>query len=106
MYNMHGMAAFDKTSGPAGPEPDLEDILEQMFGFNMGGPMPGANQRSQKGSDEKQKYSVTLEDLYKGKTVKFSSIKNVICVTCNGKGGKERAKPRQCTVCEGRGMTT
>lgn len=106
MYDMHGMSAFDRSSGPA-TEPDLEDILEQMFGFNMGGGggMPGAGQQGpRKGADEKQQYTVTLEDLYKGKTVKFSSVKNVICVTCHGKGGKERAKPKQCSTCKGRGM--
>ena len=46
---------------------------------------------------------VTLEDLYKGKTTKLALTRNVICVTCSGKGGKEGAV-RQCPSCSGRGV--
>ena len=46
---------------------------------------------------------VTLEDLYKGKTTKLALTRNVICVKCSGKGGKEGAV-RSCTTCSGRGV--
>ena len=46
---------------------------------------------------------VSLEDLYKGKTTKLALTRNVICVKCNGKGGKEGAV-RQCNSCAGRGV--
>ena len=104
------MAAFDKSrGGPGGEEVDLNDILSQMFGFNMGGPGgpgagPGGPRRPRKGPNEEQEYKVTLEELYRGKTVKFAANKQVVCGTCKGSGGKEKAKPASCDRCKGHGM--
>ena len=104
------MAAFDKSrGGPGGPEVDINDILSQMFGFGMGGPGgpggPGGMPRKpRKGADEEQEYKVTLEELYKGKTVKFAANKQVVCAQCKGSGGKEKAKPTTCDRCKGNGM--
>jgi DnaJ family protein A protein 2 len=111
LYDTHGMAAFDPARGGGmGAEGvDLDDILQQMFG--MGGGMPsgfggaGGPKRPRRGRDEEQKYEVTLEELYKGKTVKFASTKNVICSHCKGSGGKEKAKAETCQRCKGNGVT-
>lgn len=91
---------------------DLDDILQQMFGMGGGGMPPGFGgagggmpNRPRRGRDEEQKYEVTLEELYKGKTVKFASTKNVICSHCKGSGGKEKAKPVSCEKCKGQGVT-
>lgn len=108
LYDMHGMAAFDQSRGAPemGPEVDLEEIL-RMFGMN--GDVhsdftgKGKYQRPSKGQDEDQSYKVTLEELYRGKTVKFASTKSVICSHCKGSGGKERAKPVKCDRCKGKG---
>lgn len=118
LYDTHGMAAFDGSRGPGGmggPEVDLEDILAQMFGMGgggggmppgFGGPGgPGGPRRPRRGADEEQHYQVTLEELYKGKTVKFASTKNVICSHCKGTGGKEKTKPKTCERCQGKGAT-
>ncbi|KAI4254611.1 MAG: hypothetical protein LQ352_002992 [Teloschistes flavicans] len=108
LYDAHGMSAFEAGSrGGMGADVDLEDILAQMFG--MGGPMNGGGSRGtgprkpRRGEDVEQPYNVTLEELYKGKSTKFASKKNVICSRCKGKGGKEDAKPRDCGSCQGRG---
>lgn len=104
------MAAFEKGSGGmGGGAPDMDDILAQMFGFGMGGGMPrgagpGARRGRGRGEDEDQEYQVTLEELYKGKTTRFASTKNVICSQCSGSGGKEKAKPNTCDTCKGKGM--
>lgn len=94
---------------------DLDDILAQMFG--MGGGMGGMGgmpsgfggdagpKRPRRGQDDQQKYEVTLEELYKGKTAKFVSTKNVMCSHCKGTGGKEKAKPQTCERCKGNGVT-
>lgn len=102
------MSAFEGKNGPgAGAGPDLEEMLAQMFG--MGGGMPpgfgeaAGPQKSRKGADEEHAYQVTLEDLYKGKTTKFASTKNVVCSHCKGSGGKETAKAKQCASCQGKG---
>ncbi|TVY62260.1 DnaJ protein-like protein xdj1 [Lachnellula suecica] len=117
LYDTHGMAAFDPSrGGGAGGGVDLDDILAQMFGGGMGGMgggmggMPGFGgdagpRRPRKGRDEEQKYQVTLEELYKGKTVKFASTKNIICSHCKGSGGKEKSKPATCERCKGNGVT-
>lgn len=47
---------------------------------------------------------MTLEELYKGKTVKFAANKQVVCGQCKGSGGKEKAKPTSCERCKGNGM--
>ncbi|KAL3297411.1 DnaJ like subfamily A member 2 [Colletotrichum asianum] len=113
LYDTHGMAAFDPSrggGGPGGVEVDLNDILSQMFGFGMGGPGgpggPGGAgpRRPRRGPDEDQPYKVTLEELYKGKTVKFSANKQVVCGTCKGSGAKANVKPQQCDKCRGAGM--
>lgn len=102
------MSAFDGSGRPGGMGggPDLDDILASMFGMNMGGAgMPGfaGPGRRRKGPNEEQQYTVSLEDLYKGRTVKFASTKNVICTLCKGKGGKEKATPKKCSTCGGQG---
>lgn len=117
MYDAHGMAAFDPASGAGGP--DMEDIFAQMFdnmgGFpgmpgmggmgGMGGMPggPGGRNVPRKGRSVEQEYEVTLEELYKGKTTKFSNTKNVVCSVCKGSGGKTGAKSHACGVCNGRG---
>ncbi|KIW97089.1 uncharacterized protein Z519_02481 [Cladophialophora bantiana CBS 173.52] len=108
LYDAHGMAAFDGSRGPGmGGEVNMEDILN-LFGMGggMGGMgMPGMGSRKMRRSpDENQKYEVSLEDLYKGKTVKFSSTKNVICSKCKGSGGVEKAQPKECSACKGQGV--
>ena len=93
-----------------GAEVNMEDILN-MFGMGGGipgmGGMPGMGRGSRKmrrSPDEQQKYEVSLEDLYKGKTVRFSSTKNVICSLCKGSGGKEKATAKECSTCKGQGF--
>lgn len=80
---------------------DLEDLLSQMFmggmgggGFpgmggmggmpGMGGPGGRGPRRKQRGKDMVQEYEVSLEELYKGKTVKLASTRNVLCSNCKG----------------------
>ncbi|KPM34722.1 DnaJ xdj1 [Neonectria ditissima] len=107
LYDMHGMAAFDKSRG-GGADVDLNDIISQMFGFDMGGPGgpggPPGPRKPRRGPDEDQEYKVTLEELYRGKTVKFSANKQVLCGQCKGSGGKEKAKSTQCERCKGNGI--
>jgi DnaJ family protein A protein 2 len=121
LYDTHGMSAFKGgPGGPGGQEVDLDDILQQMFNMGGGGGgggfhgmhggmpgMPGMGRRGPaKGPSEEQEYEVTLEELFKGKTTRFTSTKNVICGTCEGSGGKDKAKPQKCSNCGGKGTFT
>ena len=110
LYDAHGMSAFEGGGGPGGMDVNMEDILNM---FGMGGGIPGMGMpgmggmgrgKPRRSPDENQKYEVALEDLYKGKTVKFSSTKNVICSKCKGSGGNEKAQPKECSSCKGQGV--
>lgn len=110
IYDAGGMDALRGGGGPGGADVDLDDILSQMFGFGFGGPggpggpgRPG-QRRQRKGPDEEQPYKISLEELYKGKTVKFSANKQVVCAQCKGSGAKEKVKPQNCEQCKGQGM--
>jgi len=107
MYDIHGMAAFDPSRGSGSSAGvDLNDILSQMFGMHMGGMPRGGPGRPRRGPDEEQPYKVTLEELYKGKTVKFAAEKQVVCPQCKGSGAKdkEKSKPERCQRCGGVGL--
>ena len=106
------MSAFDGSRGPGGMGggPDLDELFSSMFGMGGMGGMPGmggagrAPKKPRKSPSEQQKYQVTLEDLYKGKNVKFQSSKQILCPSCKGSGGKEKAKPTKCSTCKGQGI--
>lgn len=104
LYDLHGMEAFDKGQGHGmGAGVDLDEMLQRMFG--MEGREPPSRRKQRKGEDAVHPYQVSLEELYKGKTAKFTSKKNVICSHCKGSGGKEKAKPKQCGTCQGQGSS-
>ncbi|KAL5114003.1 DnaJ-like protein xdj1 [Pleosporales sp. CAS-2024a] len=103
LYDTHGMAAFDPSHRTRGPE--VDDIFAHMFaGMGGMGGMPGRPSVPRKGRSVEQEYQVTLEELYKGKTTKFSNTKNIVCSTCKGSGGKPGAKSHLCGACGGQGM--
>jgi DnaJ family protein A protein 2 len=112
--------------GASGYDADMEDILAQMFasmgaggmpqpppggaGFSFGGPQgrgqaPAARSsvKKPKSADESTEYDVTLEDLYRSKTARFTATKAVLCTHCRATGAKERAKKIQCSTCDGQG---
>ncbi|CAO3650338.1 unnamed protein product [Cunninghamella echinulata] len=79
------------------------DFGDGGYGFfsGAGSGMPPRGPR--KGESIKYPLSVSLEDFYNGKKTKLALEKNVICVTCQGKGGKTGAT-KKCTSCKGRGF--
>ncbi len=100
-YDQFGMEGFNPSGmGGMDSEVDLEDLLSHMFMGGMGMPpgmggmpggmggMPGMGGmgagRPKRGKDVVQKYEVSLEDLYKGKTVKLASTRNKLCSLCKG----------------------
>lgn len=79
------------------------------FFNNMGG--PGGDQRpnaakpmrATKTDDLHVDFSLTLEELYKGKVLKMGSSRKILCTQCAGGGARKGAKPRACGVCAGEG---
>ncbi|KAG5220745.1 Type HSP40 co-chaperone [Salix suchowensis] len=96
-----GEAGLSEQGGMGGMDP--QDLFSQLFGGGFFGGGSGRSQGPRKTKDLVHRVSVSLEDLYKGKTTKLSLTRNIICVKCKGKGGKEGAV-RQCGVCGGRGI--
>ena len=82
----------------------FQDLFAQIFG-GAGGFFGGGGRQAgpRKTKDLVHRVSVSLEDLYKGKTTKLSLSRSIICTKCKGKGGKDGAV-RQCPTCNGRGI--
>jgi DnaJ family protein A protein 2 len=118
---MPGSDGGGGTGGPGGM-PDLSEIFGQMFGggmpFGMGGmgsmggpggiPIPifmggagGIPAKAARGPNKIHEIGVSLRELYAGKTVKLKMKRDVICSTCNGKGGENT---EACGTCRGSGM--
>lgn len=94
IYDQHGLQGLEEGGGGGGGGPfgnNPHDI------FNMFFPgAPGRRQQSNspsKAPNVKQSLSVSLEDLYNGKTVKLNITRKVI----NG-------QPVECSECDGRGV--
>ncbi|KAI1732951.1 dnaJ central domain-containing protein [Ditylenchus destructor] len=69
----------------------------------IGGQSRGRPSRA-KGESKIMPISVTLENLYKGKKMRFQLTKNVLCKRCDGRGGKKSAI-HICEHCIGEGAT-
>lgn len=85
-----------------------DELFSHLFGGGLfdgfGGGFGGGRMRQrQRGEDTVHPLKVTLEDMYNGKTAKLQLSKNVICATCNGKGGKSGAI-QKCRSCKGCGL--
>lgn len=107
MYDKHGMEAFDTSRGGMPGGTTEEELLAHLFGMAGGippgfGRAAGGPRRPQRGPNEHQQYKVTLEELYKGKSARFSSTRKIKCAHCDGQGGKDPTKGRDCGVCRGR----
>ena len=76
-----------------------DDIFSQFFG-GAGSSRPRG---PQKGRDIRHEIQVSLEELYKGKTAKLALNKQILCKTCEGRGG-EKGSVRKCTSCNGQGV--
>ncbi|WFC98292.1 hypothetical protein MYAM1_001017 [Malassezia yamatoensis] len=92
---------YGEDGNAQGGAPDMDDIFASMFGgpsFGFGGPPP-----PRRAQDAVIPYTVSLEDLFNGKTAHFSLEKNVVCSHCKGNGGKPGTHPKDCVTCGGKG---
>ncbi|KAI8320368.1 DNAJ domain-containing protein Mas5 [Martensiomyces pterosporus] len=106
MYDQFGEAGLNGDAGGMGGGINPEDLFSQFFGGG-GGMFGGGGRRGpsgpRRGRDMAHALKVSLEDLYKGKTSKLQVTKNIICATCDGKGGKDGAV-QECRKCHGQGI--
>lgn len=94
----------------------MDEMFNAMFGSAMGGfggleGLVSSNMtstRSGKSRDAMRSLTVTLEDLYMGKTTTLDYRRTILCTMCSGTGRRPAAgrRPRArklCTTCRGRG---
>eukprot|EP00842_Homolaphlyctis_polyrhiza_P000969 jgi/Hompol1/1873/HPOL_002783-RA len=103
IYDQYGEEGLTEGGGGGGMSP--EDLFSQLFGGGMfgGGGSRGRPSGPRKGKDMAHSLKVSLEDLYKGKTSKLALQKQILCASCDGKGGKAGAS-QTCMGCNGRGV--
>ena len=75
------------------------------FFFNQGG-QGQQHQEERKGDPITLKIQASLEDVYKGREIRFSIVKKVICSHCRGSGADNSDDVAKCDMCEGRGIYT
>lgn len=111
-YDFSG-TPFDNFYGGGQAEFGADDF----FNFFMNGQHPGAHSNGnmngngysshkQRTEDAEMEVEVTLEDLYKGKVIKSTSTRNIICTKCLGTGHKKNAILKECSLCHGEGHVT
>jgi DnaJ family protein A protein 2 len=110
---MGGMPDFDFAGNPfdqffGGNGTSAEYGGDDFYNFfnNMNG-HPHHHQQRQRANrteDAHIEVDVTLEELYKGKVIKTTSTRNIICTQCKGSGVKSSSVvSKQCTTCHGEG---
>lgn len=85
--------------GDYGPQ----DFYNTFNGMNSGASY--AQHKASRTDDAHMEVHVTLEELFRGKTVKITLTRNIICGTCHGSGARKKAVLRPCGACEGKGYT-
>ena len=85
-YDQYGLEGLEEGGGRGGGS-GADDLFNMFFG---GGRRPSGPSR---GEDVSHPVSVSLEDLYNGKTIKLAVTRQVLV-----------GEPRMCTVCDGEGV--
>lgn len=92
---------FDNFYGGAQNAYDANDF-HNFFNGTPGG-APRRPQTKPRTEDAELEVTVTLEDLFRGKVIKSTSTRNIICTTCKGSGARKNAAMKPCGICEGSG---
>ena len=113
-YDKFGL---DAVKGSGGPDINPFDIFNNIFGGG-GGMGPGMGMGfgqadspfnsffgggPRRPKNRIEKITVSLEDIYKKKTLKINYKKKCVCSSCNGSGGKYPSSTIICSSCEGKG---
>lgn len=79
---------------------DLGDIFETFFGGGFGG---GGRKTYTHGSDLELTQEISLEDVFRGVRKELAIPTLIMCTTCKGEGGDQKAGSTTCETCNGRG---
>ena len=92
--------------GEEGLNNNMSEQMPNMDPFGMFGNIFNTNNHSRpktRTKDRQEVIEISLEDVYKEKTMKINFDKQVICGGCSGSGVKDRTKTRRCKTCKGEG---
>jgi DnaJ family protein A protein 2 len=107
IYDQFGEEGLSGSGGMSSANPF--DIFENFFGGGVGGPFgfsgPNMNggRRQRRGRDRVEEIPIDLEDLYNNVVKKIEIRQKVICLDCNGTGGKSSDDIVTCSQCDGKG---
>lgn len=97
LYDQYGKKGLEEGGGGGGFH-DASDIFSMFFGG-------GRRERGEpKPKDIVHELSVTLEDMYTGKTKKIAVTRDRLCSSCEGRGVKPGAQKNPCRECRGQGV--
>lgn len=105
MYDKYGEEGLKGSVGEDGQ--DMGDLFSMFFGGGRrggnGGRGGGGGPR--KSSDVRHAIQVSLEDVYRGRTIKLSIERTAVCKGCSGSGGVNgESVESTCSDCQGRGQ--
>lgn len=115
-YDRFGHAAFDPSMGgggggygprAGGGGAGFSDIFEEVFGDFMGGGARGGGGRASAGfdgADVRYDLKITLEQAFKGHSVKVNASIMQGCGTCGGNGAQKGTGVKTCNLCQGAGV--
>jgi molecular chaperone DnaJ len=86
----------------------FEDILETFFGSGFGVFAGGGVRRSrvqEQGRDMEVAVRVPFESVVSGGTQEVTMRKHALCSDCGGMGSREREELKDCSKCDGKGVT-
>lgn len=114
-YDRYGHAGVENMGGAGGGSFDgmtMDDILRRFgfdgddifsgfFGGQRGG--GGGRARGERGSNQRTRIKLTLEEIATGVHKKIKVPKQVTCKTCSGSGARDRNAVETCGTCKGAG---
>jgi len=92
--------------GEEGLNNNMSEQMPNMDPFGMFGNIFNMNNHSRpktRTRDRQEVIEISLEDIYKEKTMKINYDKQIICNRCLGLGVKDKTKTRRCGTCKGEG---
>jgi molecular chaperone DnaJ len=112
-YDQYGHEGVKSAFGQGGfswgdfhHQGDVEDIFGDVFSAFFGGGQRRQQRRGgpTRGRDIQVRYSMTIEEAFKGKTEEISIKRAEVCEKCQGSGCKPGTKPTTCRSCQGTGV--
>lgn len=116
-YDQHGPDAVEGAgggrqqarpgfSGGFPPGFSVEEVFGSMFGgFQQSRPSADGGAAKKRAGAIKHTVLLSMEDVYRGKTLRIAVQRAIICPRCGGDGGKDVSE-RPCVPCGGRGFAT